>query len=188
MGDTHQKILDLEEFERLTLPLTRLKVSLVYQHALREREVAESIRLAAAQHGLPVPKVTQAILADPEAGSRIVFRTLSFELGLLEEKYPHSDQLRGEASIRFGLCWRVESPRAVVFGNQEDGVEIERELESFKGRRVLDIGTVGRLPEVAVRLSGRRWIQSFATGWNIGLPDRTSIFCRAGRLVHGSPQ
>src|SRR5258708_32934887 len=177
-----QKMLKSGDLEQLTLPLRRLKVSLVWRSTLRDRQVAESIRFAAAQQGLSVPKVTQAILDDPEAGSRLVYRHLSLELGSLGETYAYTDQPRGEASIHFWRCLRVESPRAVVFGSRDDSAEIERELESFKGRRVLDVQTVGRLPEVIVSLSKRRWLQSFG-GWSIGLPDRTSICSQSGRLV-----
>lgn len=187
MADARPVVLKPGEFAQLTFPLRRLKVSLVWQHILRERQAAESVRFNAVQKGLSVPKLVEAILDNPEAGSRIISWGLSFELGSLEGKYPYSDHPRGEASIHFGLYWRVESPRAVVFENRDSGAEIEREIESFKGRRVLDVQTVGRLPEIAVSLSKRRWIQSFGNHWSIGLPDRTSVCSQAGHLVRYCP-
>ena len=186
MPDSRQTPLTPEEFKQLTLPLRRLKVSLVWQTTLRERQIAESVRFTAAQYGSPVPKIAEAILNEPEGGSGIVYRTLSLELGVLGEKYPYSDCLRGEASIHFGLRWRVESPRAVVFKDRDDRPGIEREIGSFEGRRILDIEAVGRLPDLIVGFSKRRWIQSLDTLWSIGLPDRTIICSRSGQLVRCS--
>ena len=187
MADARIVVLKPGEFEQLTFPLRRLKVSLVWQHILRERQAAESTRLNALQRGMSVPKLVEAILDNPEAGQGIVFRSLSFELGSLGGKYEYSDRPRGEASIHFGHCWRVESPRAVVFESRDARDEIDREIESFKGRRVLDVQTVGRLPDIVVSLSKRRWIQSLDNIWNIRLPDQTWVCSRAGRLVRSYP-
>jgi len=182
MPDTRQTVLDAGEFERLTLPLKRLKVSLVWQDVLREGQVAEAIRFTAAQQGLSA-QAAEDILNDPGAHSRVVYRRLSLELGSLGDKYPYSDRCRGEASINFGLCWRVESPRAVVFRSRDNRAEVEREIESFKGRRILDVQAVGRLHDLAVSVSKRKWIQSLDTVWSIGLPDRSLIYARSGQLV-----
>jgi hypothetical protein len=187
MADVRKVVLKPEEFEQLTFPLRRLKMSLVWQNILRERQVAESTYYSAVKQGLPIPKVSEAILNTPEAGSGIIHRGLSFELGSLNGKYASSERPRGEASIHFGFGWRVESPRAVVFESRDNRVEIDREIESFKGRRILDVQTVGRLPEIVVSLSKRRWIQSFSTHWNIHLPDRTWVVSQAGHLVRYYP-
>jgi hypothetical protein len=110
---------------------------------------------------------------------------LSLELGSLGDCYPYSDRRRGAASINLGLRWRVESPRAVVFQSDDNRAKVERDLESFRGRRIVDVQTVGRLPDIAVTLSGRRWIQSLDTVWTIRLPDERLISSRSGSLVIG---
>ena len=174
--------LESGEFTRLTRPLRRLKVSLVWQDILRYGHIAAAVRFTAAQYGITC-KTAEDTLNDPKARSRIAHRRLCLELGSLGDSYPYSDRRRGEASINFGLWWRVESPRAVVFRSDDNRAEVQRELESFRGRRIVDVQSVGRLPDITVTVAGRRWIQSLDTVWSIRLPDERVISSRSGHLV-----
>ena len=194
------------EFERLTRPLKRLKVSLVWHNVIRNRDTAQGMRSLAAVAGLSLAWPYDAVLEQLEKNpEHVSFSTLSFELGSLEKtrrlstpsrplapanlSYYGASQKQGQASLDFGRWWRVESPRAITFSSETDPKEIEEELQSFTGRRVVDVQVTGRLPELIVCFSRRRWIQSFADYsqpcWQISLPDSSWIGSKSGRLVRG---
>jgi hypothetical protein len=190
-----EKTLELGEFERLVRPLRRLKVSHVWQHLFRDGDIAKGLRsvgelLGLAGHenaAIGYDDMSATLERNPE---RVWLSTLSLELGELERTYDRSTEPRGQASLHFGSWWRIESPRAIAVSSKTDQGKIEEVLNSFKGRRVLDVQVTGRLPEMIVSFSGKRWIQSFGESgnpaWHIALPDSSCVSSRTGRLVRHS--
>jgi hypothetical protein len=188
--------LEPKELEQLVRPLRRLKVSLVWQHPSRDGDLATGLRSASAVFGSAgriyedmartYEDVAKKLEVNPE---HVNFSTLSLELGTLGGTYDRSTQQRGQASLHFGTCWRVESPRAIAFSSETDQNRTEGELKSFTDRRVLDVQVTGRLPEILVSFSGRRWIQTFGhygdPSWHIALPDLSWVASKSGRLIRG---
>ncbi len=184
--------LEPSEFERLVRPLRRLKVSHGWQDLHRNRESAVAMRFLAQLHGSTGNEelatgyegIATKLEVNPE---HIWHSTLTLELGALERTYAGTTLARGEASLHFGQWWRIESPRAIVVSTKTNQRQIEEELKLLKGRRVLGVQVTGRLPEMVVSFSGRRWIQSFGDygnpSWHIALPDSSSVSSRSGRLV-----
>ena len=122
--------LELTEFEQLVHPLRRLKVSLVWRHLCRDgdtakglRSVAGGLRLAGHDH-LARGYEDAATKLEVNPG-RITFSTLTLELGALERTYDHSANRRGQASVHFGTCWRVESPHAIAFSSKSEQSRID---------------------------------------------------------------
>jgi hypothetical protein len=173
-------------------PLRRLKVSRVWQHLHRDSDTAVAMHSLAELHrstgneelAAGYEGIATKLEVNPE---HIWFSNLSLELGALERTYDGTTLRRGEASLHFGQWWRVESPRAIVVSTKTDQRQIEEELKLFAGRRALDVQVTGRLPEMIVCFSGRRWIQSFGhygnPSWHIALPDSSSVSSRSGRLI-----
>jgi hypothetical protein len=101
---------------------------------------------------------------------------------------PRKRNAKGEATLMVEWSWRVESRGAVQFGSWSNDKKMDAGIERIKGRSVLDISLVGRLPEVYVELSGARWVHTFMTRegqptWILFLPGETLIMFRGGRIV-----
>lgn len=98
------------------------------------------------------------------------------------------ESLRGEATLMLQWSWRVESPRAIQFGSWSEDPRISRLLPSLVGRTVLGLQVTGRLPELAITLSGDRWLNTFMTAegqpaWSVRLPDDRWFSVRRGVIV-----
>lgn len=101
---------------------------------------------------------------------------------------PRSRNPKGEATLMVQWSWRVETRGAVQFGSWSGNKKMDNGIQQLKARTVLDIGLVGRLPEVYIELSGQRWVHTFMTRegqpeWTVFLPDRTWITFRGGRII-----
>ena len=117
-------------------------------------------------------------------------KAIFLELGrLLPPDPPKKNNPRGEMTIMLDQAWRVEGARSILFGSMDTHRRIKKGLASLEGRTVEDIAVVGRLPELSLKLSGGKWVSSFAVGesqpdWGILLPDRKSLGVRGGTLIH----
>lgn len=66
--------------------------------------------------------------------------------------------------------WRIEGPSTILCGSWSDEALWEPTFQQMLGRTVVGLSTFGRLPEVAVALSGDLHVTSFMTsdgdpGW-----------------------
>jgi hypothetical protein len=68
---------------------------------------------------------------------------------------------------RFGVLiewsWRIESSRTIVCGSRSQEGTINKGIASLQGRTIQEINLTNRLPEISIRLSGNRWLQSLST-------------------------
>ena len=85
--------------------------------------------------------------------------------------------------------WRVERQRSIAFGSWSSDRRIDAGIERLAGPRVTDVTIAGRLPELVIALSDRRWVHTFKTAeggpaWAVFLRDGTWVTVEAGRLVH----
>jgi hypothetical protein len=84
--------------------------------------------------------------------------------------------------------WRIEGLRCIEFGSWSSERRINAGIHGLRGSRVSDIAVDGRLPELVVALTSRRWIRSFMTAdgqpeWAVFLPDASWIAVKNGRLM-----
>jgi hypothetical protein len=135
-------------------------------------------------------KLTQPLVGLPLSGTwRGYGSALFLELGLLT---PSAQKPKGEASVMIEWSWRVESPRAIAFGSWSGVRRIDRGIQSLAGSVIEDISLVGRLPEISIRLSDKRWIQSCMTTdgqpeWAIVLRERSWLCVKRGRVcIHAA--
>jgi len=113
--------------------------------------------------------------------------TLLLEIGALRGKYK-SGKPRGEAGVEIEWSWRVETPRTIKFGSWCAEQKINRGISELEGHVIEEITFTNRLPELSIRLSGNKWIQSFTTAegqpdWSIFLPDGSWLTVRRGCVV-----
>ena len=99
----------------------------------------------------------------------------------------------GEACVMIEWSWRVEKERSIAFGSWSGERKMNSGIESLKGRKIVDVALVGRLPEISVQLSGGFWLQSYMTAegkpeWSVRVADGSWIYCEAGRIVRDSPK
>jgi hypothetical protein len=131
-------------------------------------------------------KLTRCLLGMPvSAAWRGYGSAVFFELGKLNRNV--SKDTKGEATVMLEWSWRVEKPRSVMFGSFSGERKIAHGLKSLVGRKVLDVGVEGRLPELVIRLSGGAWVHSFTTveghpQWTLFLPVNACLSSRLGQL------
>ena len=87
--------------------------------------------------------------------------------------------------------WRVESARAIAFGSFSSDRKIVAGLAGLVARRIESVELFGRLPEVAIGLSGGRWVSSFSTvegqpEWALLLRERGTVSVKRGAVVHSA--
>jgi hypothetical protein len=114
------------------------------------------------------------------------------ELGPLDRVYPRTGNPKAAAAVMVQWSWRVEAARSVAFGSWSGDRKIANGLKSLEGRTLEALEIVGRLPELLVELSGKRWLQSFMTAqgqpeWTVFLPDETWLTAGRGKIVHEIP-
>jgi hypothetical protein len=110
------------------------------------------------------------------------------ELGALKSAGPGRER-RGDVSVMLQWSWRVESIRAIRFGSWSGERRITNGVRALTGRRVVDVGVTGRLPELVLSLDGGLWVHSFMTAegqpeWTVFLPDGSWLHVVRGRLTH----
>ena len=115
---------------------------------------------------------------------------LFLELGSLADTGASRGKPKGEATVMIEWSWRVESPRAIVFGSWCGVRKIDRGIQNLAGLNIEDISLVGRLPEIMIQLSGGRWIQSFMTAdgqpvWTLFLLDGGLLYVERGCVFRG---
>ena len=84
--------------------------------------------------------------------------------------------------------WRIEGTRAIRFGSFSGNRKMTNGINSLKGSLIEDMGLAGRLPELSIRLSGRKWLHSFMTAegqpeWTVFLQDNRRLTVVKGQLV-----
>lgn len=115
------------------------------------------------------------------AGSAIF---VEFGDGSETEAYPSGERRTGAFTLMVEWSWRIEAETRILGGSFSEDHVIEEALYGCAGRRVESVELFGRLPEVAVALSGGRRVLSFMT--SEGDPEWT-IFDNRGpgsRWVH----
>lgn len=110
------------------------------------------------------------------------------EVGPLSHTYERTNNPKAERGLDFSWSWRVESSRSILFGSFSSDRRINHGVASLAGLTIKGISLCGRLPELCVRLSGGRWIASFAASdsqpdWSIFLSDRSWLTVRRGTVV-----
>jgi hypothetical protein len=100
--------------------------------------------------------------------------------------------VKGQYTICLEWSWRVERPRSIEFGSWSTDRIITNRLRSLLGHSIADIRLFGRLPELQVEITGRRWITSYMTSegqpeWGILSPDG-AIVVRNGKLAVEVPE
>ena len=89
--------------------------------------------------------------------------------------------------------WRVERARSVEVGSWSSERRINVGIKRLTGLRISDITIDGRLPELVLALTGRRWVHSFTTadgqpGWTVFLRDGTWLTVEEGHVIHDAPR
>ena len=88
------------------------------------------------------------------------------EFGALTQTYRRDGSVGGESG-EFGLMiewdWRIEEGQSILCGSSSDEVLWQPAFDRLIGSHVLDVSTFGRLPEIAVALSGDLHVVSFMT-------------------------
>lgn len=119
---------------------------------------------------------------------------LFIEFGELRPGEPRRDGSLGNPAGEMGLMiewsWRIEAARSILCGSWSDETRWPAALDRLRGATVTDLTTFGRLPEVAIALSGDLHVTSFMTAegdpaW--ALFDRRGgeevvIHCREGEV------
>jgi hypothetical protein len=113
------------------------------------------------------------------------------ELGTLrDETTPDGRSYqRGEATVMIGWSWRVEGPRAVVFGATSTRRQVSEGLAAIEGKLLANILIDGSLPELSIELSNGLRLRSFmcADGdpeWLVMLADGGAVFVENRELRH----
>ena len=94
--------------------------------------------------------------------------TLLIEFGALRPPtLTRKDGTPGEPSGEIGLIieadWRIEDLRAIVCGSSSDDELWEKTFARLIGKRIIDVTTFGRLPELLISLSENLHVASFST-------------------------
>ena len=97
----------------------------------------------------------------------------------------------GEAGAMVEWSWRVERQRSIAFGSWSSDRQIDAGIERLAGPHVTDVTITGRLPELVIALSDRRWVHTFMTAkgapaWTVFLHDGSWVNFEGGRLVHNT--
>ena len=85
--------------------------------------------------------------------------------------------------------WRIERRRSIQFGSFSSDRTIESGIASLAGPTVVELESVGQLPELRIALSDGRALQSFMTArgqpqWTLFLQDGSWLHVARGGLVH----
>ncbi len=96
----------------------------------------------------------------------------------------------GEFTLMIGWSWRIEEADHIVCGSESEVEVFEHWLRKLVGRKVLNVTTFGRIPEIMLSLSDDLYVSSFMTAeggpeWALmdhrtnGLP---TLMTKKGRL------
>lgn len=129
-------------------------------------------------HGVPISRTWRGI------GTAIFV-----ELG----KLSNAQRPKGEATIMLEWSWRVEAPKSIAFGSFSGDRKISNRLAKLVGLKVAEIGIVGRLPELFIRLSNGYYIQSFSTvegdpEWCLLFRDGSAYYSQRQLLIEETNQ
>jgi hypothetical protein len=99
----------------------------------------------------------------------------------------------GQMGLMIEWSWRIERPRSILCGSFSDESKWPGAFKRLLGATVSEVGTFGRLPELAVGLSNGLFVVSFMTAegqpeWTLidrRLPDACWLAVRGGRIVSG---
>ncbi len=88
----------------------------------------------------------------------------------------------GEYTVMIEWSWRIENENAIVCGSWSDEGEWERHFQSLVGRNLEEVCLSGRLPELAISVSGNLYVCSFMT--SEGQPAWSILDRKAGRTLY----
>jgi hypothetical protein len=85
--------------------------------------------------------------------------------------------------------WRIENARSILCGSWSEEDLWEASFDQLRKRAVVDLSTIGRLPEIVVGLAGGLYVSSFMTAegnpqWS--LFDRRGGTLRTLSVLNGS--
>lgn len=85
--------------------------------------------------------------------------------------------------------WRIENARSILCGSWSEEDLWEATFDQLRNSAVVDVSTIGRLPEIAVSLTGGLYVSSFMTAegdpqWS--LFDRRGETLRTLSVLNGS--
>ena len=97
----------------------------------------------------------------------------------------------GEIGLMIEWSWRIEDERSIVCGSWSDESLWRPSFDRLLGCAVTELTTFGRLPEVALSLSGDLQVASFMTAegdpaWTLfdrRGPELLIVGCRAGTIA-----
>ncbi|WP_244477526.1 MULTISPECIES: hypothetical protein [unclassified Rhizobium] len=70
---------------------------------------------------------------------------------------------QGDFTVMIEWSWRIENDDSILCGSWSDEENWDEIFRSLIGRKVQDISVFGRLPELAIALTGGRHVTSFMT-------------------------
>lgn len=115
------------------------------------------------------------------------------ELGTLREETGADGRSfqKGEATLMVGWSWRVEGPRAVVFGATSTRRQVSEGLATIEGKTLSAITVDGKLPELTLDLSNGMRMRSFMSAdgdpeWLVMLADGCALFVENRELRYAA--
>ena len=86
----------------------------------------------------------------------------------------------GEFGLMIEWSWRIEDRTSILCGSSSDEHLWKQTFDLIRNQTVVDLSVVGRLPEIAIALTGDHYVSSFMTA--DGDPS-WSLFDRRGGTV-----
>jgi hypothetical protein len=138
-------------------------------------------------------ELTRPILGLPVSHTWLGYGSALFlELGQLRRfgRGPRSCNPKGQAGVMIECGWRVERARSVEFGTGSGDRRLRQAINRLKGPRVSSIELDGRIPELVIGLSDRRWVRSFMDfggqpHWTLFLVGGGWLTMHRGTVVRG---
>jgi hypothetical protein len=92
--------------------------------------------------------------------------TICLEFGVLTPLHRRSGEIAnplGELGLMIQWSWRIESTSSILCGSWSEESLWGPTFDQLMKREVIELSTVGRLPEVLVTLTGGFYVSSFMT-------------------------
>lgn len=103
-----------------------------------------------------------------------------FEVGDLTNNH-------GELTIMIEWSWRVENEKNIAYGSWSEESDFSHLIQELKGLNLVSFQFQGRLNELVVELTSKKWVCSFSTvegdpEWAI-LSNGTTLLSKNGSLA-----
>ena len=109
--------------------------------------------------------------------------TICLEFGRLISLHRRSGEAAnpvGELGLMIQWSWRIENASSILCGSWSEESLWATTFDLLRNREVIELSTIGRLPEIVVALRGSLYVASFMTAE--GNPDWSLFDRRAGEL------